>query len=36
MQMKSVLKKNGISLIRVKNQEKIKALLNGADVGNEA
>ena len=34
--MKSALKKSRISLIRVKNQEKIKTLLNGADVGNEA
>ena len=33
--MKSVLK-NRISLMRVKNQEKAKALLNGLDVGNEA
>ena len=33
--MKSVLK-NRISLMRVKNQEKVKALLNGLDVGNEA
>ena len=35
MYMKSVLK-NRISLMRVKNQEKVKALLNGLDVGNEA
>ena len=32
---KCVLKKNRISLIRVKNQEKVKALLNGANVENE-
>ena len=35
MYMKSVLK-NRISLMRVKNQEKVKALLHGLDVGNEA
>ena len=28
-------KKNRISLTRVTNQEKVKALLNGVDVGNE-
>ena len=27
--------KNRISLARVTNQEKVKALLNGVDVGNE-
>ena len=32
----SVLKKNRTSLIPVKNQHKVKALLNGVDVGNEA
>ena len=30
----SFLMRNGISLIRVKNQEKVKALLNGVKVGN--
>ena len=30
------MKKNRISLIRGKNQEKVKALLNVVDVGNEA
>ena len=34
--MKSVLKKDRISLIQVKNQEKFKAFLNGGDVENEA
>ena len=32
MQTKSVLKKNMISLIHVKNQGKVKALLNRVDV----
>ena len=32
--MKSVLSRNMISLIRVKNQEKVKALLTGVNVGN--
>ena len=30
-----VLKNNKISLIHVKNQGKVKALMNGADVGNK-
>ena len=34
MQMKSVLMRNKISLIRVKSKEKVKALLNGVDVAN--
>ena len=33
---KSVFKKNRKPLIRVKNQEKLKALLNSVNVGNEA
>ena len=33
--MKPVLKKNR-TLIRMKNQEKLKAFVNGADVGNQA
>ena len=36
METKSLLKKNRMSLIRVKNQEKVKALLNVVDVGYEA
>ena len=34
--MKSVFKKNRITVMRVKNQEKVEALLNGVDVRNEA
>ena len=34
MLTKSVLSRNMTSLIRVKNQEKVKALLTGVDVGN--
>ena len=34
--MDSVFEKSRISLIQAKNQEKVKALLNGVDVGNEA
>ena len=34
MLTKSVLKKNRISLICVKNQEKLKPLINEVDVGN--